>query len=350
MFNLIEPNLYLGCRQAAENVNILNKHKITHILTIEDKRLSPKITNNESFTTKFIFLYDLLNQNLLNHLEDTYAFILEGMLKGTVLVHCLMGVSRSASVVIAFMMKKYQLTYEEAYEKVNQKRRIYPNPGFEAQLKLYEAVGCQLEAKDISNKLFRLYIAAREINSHGFLSQEFLDLFTPDPGVTAKTEFNSEQCAYFCSQCSRGLATESSLIPHKNNDEICEKSYFVMPIAWMKDASKTIKYTLFCPNCDTKVGSFSWGEDVIGLVKESGLLREVKASLLKHVVKAECAVPSRAGGIYRAICTKDACSSCWAAVFTIDRTTVVGRRIATTRSPKLRSCYNAPFGYFFCGL
>ena len=174
-----------------------------------------------------------------------------------------MGVSRSASVVIAFMMKKYQLTYEEAYEKVNQKRRIYPNPGFEAQLKLYEAVGCQLEAKDISNKLFRLYIAAREINSHGFLSQEFLDLFTPDPGVTAKTEFNSEQCAYFCSQCSRGLATESSLIPHKNNDEICEKSYFVMPIAWMKDASKTIKYTLFCPNCDTKVGSFSWGEDRI---------------------------------------------------------------------------------------
>ncbi|KAJ3642239.1 hypothetical protein Zmor_025042 [Zophobas morio] len=75
-------------------------------------------------------------------------------------------------------------------------------------------------------------------------------------------------------------------------------------------------------------------------------------------MEAECAVPSRAGGIYRAICTKDGNSRdptenlrpCWAAVFAIGRNTVVGRRTATTRSPKLRSCYNAPYGYFCCAL
>ncbi|KAJ3656315.1 hypothetical protein Zmor_015400 [Zophobas morio] len=261
MLQLIEPNLYLGCRQAAEDINVLKNHNITHILTIEDEPLSEEITKNECFTTKHIFLYDLqYNQNLISHLDDTYTFISEGLTKGTVLVHCLMGVSRSASVVIAFMMKKYHLMYEEAYEKVNRKRRICPNPGFEAQLKLYEKIGYQLDTQHTSYRLFRLRTAARQINNHGLLHQDSLDLIIPDPGLA---EPKSGHFAYYCSQCSRILAPKSSCIPHENENEICEKSFFVMPIAWMKHVAKTTKNKLLCPNCSTEVGSFNWGEDGI---------------------------------------------------------------------------------------
>ena len=45
------------------------------------------------------------------------------------------GVSRSASVVIAYVMKKLDLGYKDAYKFVKERRKvIHPNPGFVGQL------------------------------------------------------------------------------------------------------------------------------------------------------------------------------------------------------------------------
>lgn len=57
------------------------------------------------------------------------------------LVHCKMGVSRSASTVIAYAMKEYGWSLEKAYNFVKQKRSITrPNPGFMRQLAEYEGI------------------------------------------------------------------------------------------------------------------------------------------------------------------------------------------------------------------
>lgn len=57
------------------------------------------------------------------------------------LVHCKMGVSRSASTVIAYAMKEYGWSLEKAYNFVKQKRNITrPNPGFMRQLAEYEGI------------------------------------------------------------------------------------------------------------------------------------------------------------------------------------------------------------------
>ena len=54
----------------------------------------------------------------------------------TVLVHCQMGISRSATIVMAYLMHKHGLTYDDALRLVQRKRPIVqPNPGFEAQLR-----------------------------------------------------------------------------------------------------------------------------------------------------------------------------------------------------------------------
>jgi len=48
-----------------------------------------------------------------------------------VLVHCHMGVSRSATVVIAYLMKYFHMTHREAYNFVKKKRSVInPNEGF----------------------------------------------------------------------------------------------------------------------------------------------------------------------------------------------------------------------------
>ena len=58
------------------------------------------------FCYKNILLFDVPESDLLQHWEDTYKFILNAAKSnGKVLIHCKMGISRSASTVCAFLMK-----------------------------------------------------------------------------------------------------------------------------------------------------------------------------------------------------------------------------------------------------
>ncbi len=110
-------------------------------------------------------IYDTPTAELLPHWEDTYRFIREARYEyvlairltcsragSSVLVHCKMGVSRSASTVIAYAMKQYSWSLEVAYAYVKvwphkhgrhaQKRRsiVKPNEGFRQQLIVYEGI------------------------------------------------------------------------------------------------------------------------------------------------------------------------------------------------------------------
>lgn len=51
------------------------------------------------------------------------------------LVHCAAGVSRSASFVIAYLMKKRDMLYPDALRYVKERRKVIsPNSGFKKQL------------------------------------------------------------------------------------------------------------------------------------------------------------------------------------------------------------------------
>ena len=53
----------------------------------------------------------------------------------TVLVHCAAGVSRSSTVVIAYLMATTEMNWEAALDFVRNRRRcVSPNPGFLLQL------------------------------------------------------------------------------------------------------------------------------------------------------------------------------------------------------------------------
>lgn len=57
-----------------------------------------------------------------------------------VLVHCVVGVSRSATLVLAYLMLRQQMSLRQAVIAVRQHRWVFPNRGFLHQL-------CQLDQK-----------------------------------------------------------------------------------------------------------------------------------------------------------------------------------------------------------
>ncbi|XP_072401864.1 dual specificity protein phosphatase MPK-4-like [Diabrotica undecimpunctata] len=253
--SMIEDHLYLGGLAAAKNLEVLKKYNITHILTIDICPLPRTVTEQRNLVTRFIQLSDQPREDLLSYFDETDLFIKEGMEKGIVLVHCYFGVSRSATVVIAHIMKKYQMTYFEAFDMVKAKRKIvFPNPGFVSQLKLYKDMGYQIDNRNMHYKIYKLSLAAFRVRKVKILPQEFHHLIQPDPSLE-QTE--PEPNVYRCKKCRRILAAESNLLLHETNGVTCKETYFVEPIAWMNVLQEN-QGKILCPKCSTKLGSFSW--------------------------------------------------------------------------------------------
>jgi hypothetical protein len=84
------------------------------------------------------------------HVRAACAFIAEALAeKRSVIVHCGRGISRSATLVIASLMTREGLTYQDAFAKTSAKRAcIYPNVGFQIQMCLLEKLGNDLDRAD----------------------------------------------------------------------------------------------------------------------------------------------------------------------------------------------------------
>uniref|UniRef100_UPI0037E7B43E protein phosphatase Slingshot homolog 3 n=1 Tax=Semicossyphus pulcher TaxID=241346 RepID=UPI0037E7B43E len=131
--------LYLGSEWNAANFEEMQKNNIGYILNV-----TREIDNffPESFNYMNIRVYDVEATDLLSHWTDTFNFIDLARKSGqAVLVHCKMGVSRSASTVIAFAMKQERWTLDVALNYVRDRRSIIkPNEGFMKQLQTYNGI------------------------------------------------------------------------------------------------------------------------------------------------------------------------------------------------------------------
>ncbi|XP_075958682.1 protein phosphatase Slingshot homolog 2b isoform X2 [Anarhichas minor] len=148
----IFDHVFLGSEWNASNLEELQKSGVQYILNVtrEIDNFFPGV-----FEYHNIRVYDEEATDLLAYWNDTYKFISRAKKAGgKCLVHCKMGVSRSAATVIAYAMKEHGWDLNKAFDYVKERRAVTkPNPSFMRQLEEYQ--GILLASKQRHNKLWR---------------------------------------------------------------------------------------------------------------------------------------------------------------------------------------------------
>lgn len=133
----ITDNVFIGSVNSV-NENELKKLNITNII-IAGKRL--KNDNHNNFNCLELLIDDSLEQDLIPYFDMVYDYINNSVNKNelkkvNILIHCYSGISRSGAILISYLMKKNNWSYEYTYSYVkNIYEPIFPNENFQNQLK-----------------------------------------------------------------------------------------------------------------------------------------------------------------------------------------------------------------------
>ncbi|KAI1510643.1 Dual specificity protein phosphatase [Pyrenophora tritici-repentis] len=279
-------NLYIGGIFTLRRREALEQAKITHVLSVlrtpsDQSLFSP-------FKHMVVEVDDVDDENLLEHFPATNAFIREGLKGGGgVLVHChsyqyanqksfssAMGKSRSATVVIAYLMHEHNISPSEALSHLRQARSICePNDGFMKQLELY---GKMQTPEDVeSTPAYQRWVYQREIELSRACGQ------APEADkIRFEDEHVTDEASGFelrCRKCRRALATSKYLLSHGPRSTVSNEKakgpsaaaasqncahYFLDPLSWMRPELEQGKLEgrLECPNqkCRNNVGKYAW--------------------------------------------------------------------------------------------
>ena len=146
---ILMPGLFLGDWNCARNISCLRSLGVSHILCVAQ---FPHPYPSE-FTYLSVPIRDADHEQIIDHFSSACNFIRDAMESqhGRILVHCRAGVSRSVSVVAAYIIWKFRLNWKSALDLVIHHRSCAcPNDGFRRQLFQWEEM---CESGTVSEKL-----------------------------------------------------------------------------------------------------------------------------------------------------------------------------------------------------
>lgn len=125
----IIPSLYLSSSKIVSDLSELQKYNIKAIVNV-----TSDIPNYFEKDIEYlrVSIDDKLTENIEKYFDVTHKFIDEQISKGhSVLVHCQAGISRSATIIISYLMLRNKETYSQVLEYIRSKRsKVEPNLGF----------------------------------------------------------------------------------------------------------------------------------------------------------------------------------------------------------------------------
>ena len=130
--------LYLGSFANACDLDELKRNNIKYILNCAVECKNENLPSD--IKELHLKLVDEPEFDITKHFKQTNDFINKVRTAGgNLLVHCKVGLSRSPTVIIAYLIKYYEFTADSAINFIKRKRpQIIPNQGFIKQLYEYE--------------------------------------------------------------------------------------------------------------------------------------------------------------------------------------------------------------------
>ncbi|UJR24731.1 hypothetical protein I4U23_006105 [Adineta vaga] len=138
MSTIIDDFLYLGSLTDACTPELLNKLQITHLVNLSITR----IILDQSFELLHLPLNDTLDENITSYFQQANEFIdkCRQQKDGRCLVFCKHGRSRSAAIVIAYLIAHHNHSLSSAYLYLSKIRpSISPNRNYLNQLDKYSS-------------------------------------------------------------------------------------------------------------------------------------------------------------------------------------------------------------------
>ncbi|EPS41497.1 hypothetical protein H072_4648 [Dactylellina haptotyla CBS 200.50] len=273
-----DTQLYISGMFVMRRTDELQAKNITHVVSVLRGRLDPKLFEAYSSTGRHLHIQvdDDDDENLIEHFKTSNEFISRAVQQGgNVLVHCAMGISRSATIATAYLIYTKQIPPDAAIALIRQTRPIVsPNTGFMQQLDLYyENLGEAVKNLD-DVPAYQRYLYRKEV--------EMSRLARKAPTINHYAEEEAQGTAekeVKCKKCRRPLAVSKSFVEHTPKPTVRATSQtvvgqsstssspqagcqhiFVEPIVWMKPELEKglLEGKLECPKCSSKVGSYAW--------------------------------------------------------------------------------------------
>lgn len=131
--NEILPNLFISSFKDIINNNYIEEYNIKYIINLSEMN----INFNEEIEQYRINIKDYEESDISKYFTKTSRIICNRLIKKeNILVFCFAGKSRSASIIISFLIKKRHMSFEEAYKLMKEKNpKTSINEGFIKQLK-----------------------------------------------------------------------------------------------------------------------------------------------------------------------------------------------------------------------
>lgn len=138
---------FLNLDRKVENLKAKNISEIVCVRSVistgetnEGFFIKPRMPNQFNYLT--LNISDSVTENIIPFFDQFYDWVSDRLSRNlSVLVHGNTGMSRSAALVISFVMRHFDYTSEEAISFVQRKRFcLFLNDGFKAQLREYEPI------------------------------------------------------------------------------------------------------------------------------------------------------------------------------------------------------------------
>lgn len=120
----IIDNIYLGNFESSNDVVLINKYSISAIVRILDLDMISTIKKEDvepNISYYYISIYDHPAQKISGEFSGFLKFMKQNK-KSNILIHCLMGISRSPTFTILYLVHKYKYSIIDAIKYVKKAR------------------------------------------------------------------------------------------------------------------------------------------------------------------------------------------------------------------------------------